>query len=714
MLFRSVSHLPGEARVGLFGATGAARVQKLGLENLAISGHDQVGGVIGESQGAHVSEVYVTGSVSGYQVIGGLVGHNQGGSLDNVYSSASVADSYNYAGGLVGINRGSLDHGYFDGHVSGPNPGALMSYNADASGGRVSHSFWNVDTSGHMGVISSDTMAGLTTLFGGSGETTAQMQQLATFTGAGWNISDVGGDGSTWRIYDGATSPLLRGFLTAATVTVDGSLGHKAYDGLAATGPAGSYTTTLAGGGAVDTSLLSGTLGYATTGANAKGYTLANGGLVLSGLYSGQRGYDISYAGTASYTIGKADLVVTVNDAAKTYDGAAWHGGNGVSYAGFADGENALVLSGSLAYGGSAQGAVNAGNYTITAGGLTSGNYAITYVDGTLAVARKALTGSISANDKVYDGTTTATTSGTLLGVIAGDTVAFDTSGSFTDRNAGSGKTVNVSGTLSGADAGNYTLNDNATTTASITPKAISGTIAANDKVYDGTTTATTSGTLLGVIAGDTVAFDTRGSFADKNVGVGKTVTVSGSLSGADAGNYTLTDNATATATITPATLTYVATPAHWLAGTPMPVLGGEVIGFVGGDTLAGATTGSAVFTTTATAQSAAGNYAIDGSGLVAIDGNYVFRQAPGNATALSVTGGTPVTPPPPPSPPSLPVLAYLQSQLGRPAPVIGSLASLSATAYGTPPTVQNGDAGDATDPHAPDLRVVDGGVRLP
>jgi len=791
------SHLPGEARVGLFGATGTATVQKLGLENVAISGHDQVGGVIGESQGASVSEVYVTGSLSGYQAIGGIVGENQGGSLDNVYSSASVADTYNYAGGLVGINGGSLDHGYFDGHVSGPNPGALVSHNADASGGRVSHSFWNTDTSGYQGVISSDTPAGLTTLFGGSYETTAQMQQLATFTAAGWDISDVGGDGSVWRIYDGATSPLLRGFLTAATVTVDGSQGSKAYDGLAASGPTGTYTATLAGGGAADTSLLSGTLGYATTGANANGYTLANGDLVLSGLYSGQRGYDISYAGTASYTIGKAGLVVTVNDAAKTYDGAAWHGGNEVSYAGFADGENALVLSGSLAYGGSAQGAVNAGNYTITAGGLTSGNYAITYVDGTLAVARKALTGSITANDKVYDGTTTATTSGTLLGVIAGDTVAFDTSGHFADKNAGTGKTVNVNGslsgadagnytltgnatttaditpkaisgsitaddkiydggtsattsgtllgmiagdtvafdtsgsfadknagtgktvsvngTLSGADAGNYTLTGNATTTATITPKAIAGSISANDKVYDGTTTATTSGTLLGVLAGDTVALDTSGSFADKNAGTGKTVTVSGSLSGADAGNYTLNGNAATTADITPATLTYVATPVQWPAGTPMPALGGDVTGFVGRDTLASATTGTAVFTTTATAQSDTGSYAVDGDGLVAIDGNYVFQQAPGNATALSVTGGVPVTPPP--SLPSLPVLAYLQSQLGRPAPTTGLLAGMSipgtGAANGTSP-VRSDMADTATSPYAPDVRVVDGGVRLP
>ena len=52
--------------------------------------------------------------------------------------------------------------------------------------------------------------------------------------------------------------------------------------------------------------------------------------------------------------------------------------------------------------------------------------------------------------------------------------------------------------------------------------------------MYDGTTTATldTSGAALaGVVAGDDVTLDTSGAvgtFDDKNVGTGKTVTVTG------------------------------------------------------------------------------------------------------------------------------------------------------------------------------------------
>ncbi|WP_200844123.1 YDG domain-containing protein, partial [Pantoea sp. 18069] len=72
--------------------------------------------------------------------------------------------------------------------------------------------------------------------------------------------------------------------------------------------------------------------------------------------------------------------------------------------------------------------------------------------------------------------------------------------GSFADRNAGTGKTVTVSGTLGGEDAHNYALTHNATTTASIERLAIGGEITASDKVYDGALGASTSGTLGAVL----------------------------------------------------------------------------------------------------------------------------------------------------------------------------------------------------------------------
>ncbi len=78
-------------------------------------------------------------------------------------------------------------------------------------------------------------------------------------------------------------------------------------------------------------------------------------------------------------------LTVTASNAAKTYDGLAYSGGNGVSYS---TPPNANLL-GTASYGGTSQGAVNVGSYTITPGGLYSNQrgYDITFADGVLTVA---------------------------------------------------------------------------------------------------------------------------------------------------------------------------------------------------------------------------------------------------------------------------------------------------------------------------------------
>ncbi|MDE2043012.1 MAG: hypothetical protein KGJ05_08060, partial [Alphaproteobacteria bacterium] len=97
-------------------------------------------------------------------------------------------------------------------------------------------------------------------------------------------------------------------------------------------------------------------------------------------------------------------------------------------------------------------------------------------------------------------------------------------------------------------------------------------------------------------------------------------------------------------ATITPAplTITYTATPATSIYGAALaPLAGSEsAAGLVNGQTLAQVTSGTATWSTTATSASVAGSYPITGSGLTGISHNYTygFIQAPGNATALTIT----------------------------------------------------------------------------
>ena len=117
--------------------------------------------------------------------------------------------------------------------------------------------------------------------------------------------------------------------------------------------------------------------------------------------------------------------------------------------------------------------------------------------------------------------------------------------------------------------------------TLTITPKQItvSG-IAADNRVYDGTTDATldyTNAVLTGKLAGDTLSVSATGVFADKNAGVGKTVNLGAlTLSGADVGNYILAgtgQQTSTTATITPRDITVTADEQTKIAGTADPEL---------------------------------------------------------------------------------------------------------------------------------------------
>ena len=114
--------------------------------------------------------------------------------------------------------------------------------------------------------------------------------------------------------------------------------------------------------------------------------------------------YIISYV-NGILTVTKAALTVTANTAAKTYDGAAYSGGNGVAYSGFVNNENASALGGNLNYGGTSQGAVNAGVYTIIPSGLASANYQIGYVNGALNIDRAPLTVTASTVSKTFGNT---------------------------------------------------------------------------------------------------------------------------------------------------------------------------------------------------------------------------------------------------------------------------------------------------------------------
>jgi hypothetical protein len=217
---------PNQSPVGLFGYTGEeGSIKDTNMVDVTVTGYYYVGGLVGFNNGI-VTNSYSTGNVSGtVGMVGGLVGKNTG-TVNNSYSTTGVSGVVN-TGGLVGDNwRGTVSNSYSTGSVIGSScVGGLVAYSnngtvsnsystgivtgyEDVGGmvgrnyeGTASNSFWNTETSGQ---ATSD---------GGTGKTTAEMRDLVTFSGAGWNICTVapGSTNSTctWNIVNGVTYPFL-------------------------------------------------------------------------------------------------------------------------------------------------------------------------------------------------------------------------------------------------------------------------------------------------------------------------------------------------------------------------------------------------------------------------------------------------------------------------------------------------------------------------
>jgi hypothetical protein len=120
--------------------------------------------------------------------------------------------------------------------------------------------------------------------------------------------------------------------------------------------------------------------------------------------------------------------------------------------------------------------------------GTDADNYTFNTTATTTAdITTRALTVTATGVNKGYDGTTAATVT------LSDDRVSGDVFtasyavASFGDKNVGTGKPVSVSGiSISGLDAGNYTFNTTASTTADITARALTITATGVNKVYDG------------------------------------------------------------------------------------------------------------------------------------------------------------------------------------------------------------------------------------
>jgi len=161
----------------------------------SVNGNENIGGLVGMNYGT-ISDSYSTGSVSGENKVGGLIGRNEYSIAEGEKEENAIPENY----GIDLVKRimnykidsfpekddGSLVYNcYSIGLVVGSeNVGGLIGYN---NGGTVENSYWDTQTSMQ------------NTSAGGTGKTTEEMKQQATFVG--WDFITI------WAIIEEQTYP---------------------------------------------------------------------------------------------------------------------------------------------------------------------------------------------------------------------------------------------------------------------------------------------------------------------------------------------------------------------------------------------------------------------------------------------------------------------------------------------------------------------------
>jgi hypothetical protein len=177
----------GDWTIGLFGFCQNGYIDNLGLINVDITGGNVVGAIAGRNE-CTIASCFATGFVvASDDRAGGLVGHNNGTIGKVYYSWANVETSaYQRAGGLVGLNSAGAEiiNCYSRGGVAATvSPGGLVAEN----GALVENSFWSIDDSNQN---ESD---------GGTGVGFWQLQDITTFTNAGWLVGSAN-SGNNWKM----------------------------------------------------------------------------------------------------------------------------------------------------------------------------------------------------------------------------------------------------------------------------------------------------------------------------------------------------------------------------------------------------------------------------------------------------------------------------------------------------------------------------------
>jgi hypothetical protein len=279
---------------------------------------------------------------------------------------------------------------------------------------------------------------------------------------------------------------------------------------------------------------------------------------------------------------------VQVNNDAKFVTQSDSVGYSGVSYSGLIAGETASVLGGTVSVlrsavgpdGNTSSSNSSVGYYTgvLSASGLTSNNYSITYAPGNYTV--------VPADQLLVRVAPMVNTYGSIPNYIVSDAKYLNRNNVIVDltgnvRSSGNNFTVTdgvggsasftispVAAAISGAgllSTGSYQLQPSSVMIASnnfnnqltligtqvVSAAPLNLNFTAANKIYDGKNVATLT-SIDNRLTGDVFDVSAVGTFIDKNAGTGKAVNVTGvKVSGRDASNYIINANASTTADIT-------------------------------------------------------------------------------------------------------------------------------------------------------------------
>jgi hypothetical protein len=243
--------------------------------------------------------------------------------------------------------------------------------------------------------------------------------------------------------------------ITPATLTISAQAKTKTYG---AADPALTFTVSGLQFSDTQASVLSGGL------TRAPGETVAGSPYAISqGTLAANSNYSLSFTGN-TLSITPAPLSVTADNKSKVYrspDPALT-----VTFAGFVNGETPAVLGGTLNV--TRAGGENVGTYTITANGLTSVNYALTFNTGTFTITRAALSVTADSKTKTY-GTADPVFTVTYAGFVNGETPGV-LGGTLTITRVPGENLGTYSITPAGLTSSNYNISFNAGTLTIVAP----------------------------------------------------------------------------------------------------------------------------------------------------------------------------------------------------------------------------------------------------